>query len=1375
MKSTRTFTYKTEENALAQSSMNDRARIRRFFIFTALLMTVMGVKAQVTPTNIKISDAPTNAGWADNTTWYQVRTHRPTGEANSKGWYLRGDACDANGDLLLSNTYREGTREDVGLWCIVGDATSGYKFYNRAKGIDNPLGMRSYTGSARARFVALGTQGYTSVFDFAQSQRTEDGVQLWSIRVHTGNNSTYYWNPQGGYLAVWNNSGATNDDNSAFLFVEAMTTLPELVYNSANMTLTITCTEEHGTIYYTEDGSDPTDTNNKHRKEIHTGENATISTGGTTVKAYAHKAPFSPSAVVEKQMPSISRITSLSEITESNSYYVLTADTNIDGYEQLENFTGVLDGGYHTISGLTKPLFAKATNATIKNVVIKEAQVTGQDNVGAIVGTASGNTRIYNCGVLSGTVSGETNVGSIAGKLVDNARVINCYSFANVSGSGAMGGIVGYNSVASRANNLQTLVMNCMFYGDLSGNGSKAPIYNGEIISNAGNQGINNYNYYRYESPYSKEKKIDESKYNCALAAEERYLVRHEFYRNILNSQRKLCAFYTTGAVEGIEDIGKWVVDKAIAPYPIIKPWSKYTSVINKEIKDDKVLGMLTVTISGYEDGAIQLPITDMDAESHDYNYYKVQLPYYNDYFDNNYTNNQVVTGWKITDITFSNDIEYTSFSTSGDNRYNFADRYCIEKDLNRKTGIVFAQGGYYNVPEGVTAITIEPYWGKAVYLSDATYDVVYSTSYAGTPYSVAGNVPKKFKDQTVYNSLGDVWGNLQNGRTVYDNAIVLVGNYHSYDESWSSSGKSFTIMSVDEDKDNEPDYCLYHHFNANNGRGDIDPARFDFLCIPAIGRAAKVTGSGMSMPNQGIYHPKGWFEVTETSLIRFTEFEYDDGNGKVDSPIILNNGIFEQFVSSFNRNASNTIYIRLGGNIYFEKFTQGTHTDMTHSTKRSPLSITGGEYKEFYLSGEKANAKTVSGNVLCYSNGGFFHTFASANMEDIDGSVIIKMDHSIVKEFYGGGMKEAEVPQIKGDIDITINNSHVDFYCGGPKFGHMAPSKTVTTRAKGTTFGNFYGAGYGGSSYTIVKQLSPYGGDYTGTTYAEALYETYTFKTQTNDGILTDYHLDFFSYAGGRGSLVSRFFNHYARLSLATTNDVTSTLEDCKITGDFYGGGCQGAVEGNVTSILTNCELANNVFAGGFSASIPTCIVRESVPTTYPTYDQNTGVFNKDVLPEPDEYSWSSKVETVDKANKLLPTTEEMLNSLGTVKGNTTLTISGSTKVTGSVYGGGNMSKVIDGQTKVIINGSDVVIQNNVFGGGNQAEVIGNTNVDVKDGRINGNVFGGGNLAEVKGKTTVVIGESNNPEFKFDEIEEEDEIELGAPERDTERHTVTE
>ena len=92
----------------------------------------------------------------------------------------------------------------------------------------------------------------------------------------------------------------------------------------------------------------------------------------------------------------------------------------------------------------------------------------------------------------------------------------------------------------------------------------------------------------------------------------------------------------------------------------------------------------------------------------------------------------------------------------------------------------------------------------------------------------------------------------------------------------------------------------------------------------------------------------------------------------------------------------------------------------------------------------------------------------AGAGYEQVKGDVTFKIDHSIIDEFYGGGINAAK--PVTGIIDVTINNSLVGIYCGGPKVGVMSTVdgklKTVTTNATGTTFGVFYGGGNGGTSY---------------------------------------------------------------------------------------------------------------------------------------------------------------------------------------------------------------------------------------------------------------------------------------------------------------------
>ena len=309
------------------------------------------------------------------------------------------------------------------------------------------------------------------------------------------------------------------------------------------------------------------------------------------------------------------QITSLSDITDMDGKYQLTAD--VSGLSSsLEEFKGTLDGGLHKIIGSSAPLFASTDGAIIRNIIFEDVNISsgdGDGDAGAVTCKAKGATRIYNCGILptsverddkgnitgfyGSSVSGSRYVGSLVGFLDGYSRVINCYSFATVN-SGTWGaGIVGYNNFSSTRNDLRTMVMNCMFYGEVSSNSKLSPIYGGNKITNVSN--LNGYNYYRFDANYSKNNDITD--YNCALAAEEKFLTRFEFFRNTLNSNRELAAWYATDNPSDGKGIGsackmaKWVLNPADKPYPILKEQDYYPSFINYE--DAPNLGTIDLTI----------------------------------------------------------------------------------------------------------------------------------------------------------------------------------------------------------------------------------------------------------------------------------------------------------------------------------------------------------------------------------------------------------------------------------------------------------------------------------------------------------------------------------------------------------------------------------------------------------------------------------------------------------------------------------------------------------------------------------------------------------------------------------------------------------
>ena len=333
------------------------------------------------------------------------------------------------------------------------------------------------------------------------------------------------------------------------------------------------------------------------------------------------------------------------------------------------------------------------------------------------------------------------------------------------------------------------------------------------------------------------------------------------------------------------------------------------------------------------------------------------------------------------------------------------------------------------------------------------------------------------------------------------------------------------------------------------------------------------------------------------------------------------------------------------------------------------------------------------------------------------------KVDHARITEFFGGGTSASA--RISGNINVTMNNSKVDFYCGGPEFGDMYDGKTVTTHATGTTFGKYYGAGFGGTSitYNREQQISPvtFNGDITFGINFNTYYKRLTYDSRY--GIGSCYKFEYILFAGGNGQGVARFYTGYARFSLATTGNVTNILNKCIIEEDFYGAGCQGKVNGTVTSTLTDCTVQGNAFGGGYKASANTLDVYPATQPTYSVYKKETGIFSDFGTVPPSTFTWvqgSSENQNSASGTTLYTSADIDMSTLGNVTGDISLTIDGNSKIgtddntdTGNVFGGGNESPS-NSDTSVTIKGNTEVL-GNVFGGGNEAVVEGSATVNIE------------------------------------------------------------
>ena len=179
---------------------------------------------------------------------------------------------------------------------------------------------------------------------------------------------------------------------------------------------------------------------------------------GTVEKPYLIKS--------EKELLSFANEINSGEKTQA--YFRLTSDLDMQNYKYIPAavFSGVFDGNGHTISNLTinQPqgenvgLIGLLERGTIKNIELRNANITGKAKVGGLVGRTMYAT-IINCGVEA-TVNGGNDIGGIVG-MFNNSTMSNCYAWSEITGTvETAGGLVG---AANRSidPSAPTIIENC--------------------------------------------------------------------------------------------------------------------------------------------------------------------------------------------------------------------------------------------------------------------------------------------------------------------------------------------------------------------------------------------------------------------------------------------------------------------------------------------------------------------------------------------------------------------------------------------------------------------------------------------------------------------------------------------------------------------------------------------------------------------------------------------------------------------------------------------------------------------------------------------------------------------------------------------------
>lgn len=183
--------------------------MKKFTFLLTLLFAFIGVTSHAQDV-FRTSDAPTATDWAGNTTWYKITL---------KGGYLSTSDVDTNG-YLYANKTTEPFADESSWWCIVGNNETGYKFYNKAAGVNKVLGVSKMDqdGKARAEMCDINNTELATNFVSNTYENTNN------VFYFKEKNSNVYINQRDGFFSNWTDGGNGND-GSSFRFYEMNSTI----------------------------------------------------------------------------------------------------------------------------------------------------------------------------------------------------------------------------------------------------------------------------------------------------------------------------------------------------------------------------------------------------------------------------------------------------------------------------------------------------------------------------------------------------------------------------------------------------------------------------------------------------------------------------------------------------------------------------------------------------------------------------------------------------------------------------------------------------------------------------------------------------------------------------------------------------------------------------------------------------------------------------------------------------------------------------------------------------------------------------------------------------------------------------------------------
>lgn len=183
--------------------------MKKFTFLLTLLFAFIGVTSHAQDV-FKTSDAPSATDWAENTTWYKMTL---------KNFYLSTLNVDDKG-YLYANKAAEPFADESSWWCIVGDNETGYKFYNKAAGVNKVLGVSKMTEDGKARAEMCDVNNTELATNFVSNTNGSTN----NVFYIKEKNSNKYVNLRDNYFSNWTDGG-NGDAGSAFRFYKTNSTI----------------------------------------------------------------------------------------------------------------------------------------------------------------------------------------------------------------------------------------------------------------------------------------------------------------------------------------------------------------------------------------------------------------------------------------------------------------------------------------------------------------------------------------------------------------------------------------------------------------------------------------------------------------------------------------------------------------------------------------------------------------------------------------------------------------------------------------------------------------------------------------------------------------------------------------------------------------------------------------------------------------------------------------------------------------------------------------------------------------------------------------------------------------------------------------------